>query len=158
MIRLDRVGRGSIIDSQIFVRDLLVLGARIYTRDQGEIRLDSAMDELIAAVQLAVARHENDVRCDKARAVYRRRRDAGQVTSNWAPYGLRLTKERQFEAVPEYIPCITAAYRMLGRGEGMMNVVRWLQSNSEPQRYGNGHEYAIRWLDRRLAIMIAHRG
>jgi DNA invertase Pin-like site-specific DNA recombinase len=52
MIRLDRVGRGSIVDSQIFVRDLLALGARVYTRDAGEIRLDSAMDELIAAVQM----------------------------------------------------------------------------------------------------------
>ena len=66
MIRLDRIGRGSIVDSQIFVRDLLALGARVYTRNAGEIRLDSAMDELVAAVQMAVARHENDVRRDKA--------------------------------------------------------------------------------------------
>lgn len=55
MIRMDRIGRGSIVDSQIFVRDLLGLGARLFTRDQGEIKLDSARDELIAAVQMAVA-------------------------------------------------------------------------------------------------------
>jgi hypothetical protein len=95
MIRPDRVGRGSIVDSQNFVRDLLALGTRLWTRDAGEIRLDSAMDELVAAVEMAVARHENDVRKEKMRAVYQRRVAAGHVVSNRPPYGLTLTEDRR---------------------------------------------------------------
>lgn len=158
MIRLDRVGRGSIVDSQIFVRDLLALGARVFTRDAGEIRLDSAMDELVAAVQMAVARHENDVRRDKARAVYKRRVAAGQITSNRAPYGLALTPDRRYEARPEYAPAIRQAFKMRARGVRMMDVVRWMQGHSEPHRYKNGHEYQVRWSDHRLRAMLGNRG
>jgi hypothetical protein len=37
MNRLDQVGWGSIVDSQLFVRDLLAVGAREFTRVAGEI-------------------------------------------------------------------------------------------------------------------------
>ena len=126
MIRLDRVGRGSIIESQIFVRDLLALGARVFTRDAGEIRLDSAMDELVAAVQMAVARHENDVRRDKARAVYQRRLAAGQVISNRPPYGLLVTADRRYIARPECISVIRQVFRMSARGTRFADIVDWL--------------------------------
>jgi DNA invertase Pin-like site-specific DNA recombinase len=157
MIRLDRVGRGSIVDSQIFVRDLLGLGTRVFTRDAGEIRLDSAMDELVAAVQMAVARHENDVRRDKAKAVYRRRLAPGQVISNRPPYGLELTPERHYAARAGYERAIRQAFRMSARGVGFMDIVRWLQAHSPPHRYKNGHEYAVRWSDPRLRKMLKNR-
>jgi DNA invertase Pin-like site-specific DNA recombinase len=157
MIRLDRVGRGSIVDSQIFVRDLLALGTRVFTRDAGETRLDSAMDELVAAVQMAVARHENDVRRDKMNAVYRRRLAAGQVISNRPPYGLALTPERQYAVRPGYAPAIRQAFKMSARGAGFVDIVKWLQMNSPPHRYKNGHEYRVRWSDPRLRKMLHNR-
>ena len=157
MIRLDRIGRGSIVDSQIFVRDLLALGARVYTRNAGEIRLDSAMDELVAAVQMAVARHENDVRRDKMRAVYLRRLAAGQVISNRPPYGLLLTPERQFTARTECASAIRKAFKMSARGVRFMDIVNWLQANSEPHRCKNGRTYEVRWSDHRLREMFANR-
>lgn len=157
MIRLDRIGRGSIVDSQIFVRDLLALGTRVYTRNAGEIRLDSAMDELVAAVQMAVARHENDVRRDKMRAVYQRRLAAGQVISNRPPYGLLLTLERRFVARRECIPAIRQAFKMSARGARFTDIVDWLQANSEPHRCKNGRTYEVRWSDPRLRKMFQNR-
>jgi DNA invertase Pin-like site-specific DNA recombinase len=158
MIRLDRVGRGSIVDSQLFVRDLLALGARVFTRDAGEIRLDSAMDELVAAVQMAVARHENDVRRDKMRAVYKRRKDAGVVVSNRAPFGLTITAERAFAALPSHRKTVRKAFAMRAAGERVVDIVRWLNAHSPPHRFKNGNVYRVRWTDRRLAVMLAHRG
>ena len=158
MIRLDRVGRGSIVDSQIFVRDLLALGTRVFTRDAGEIRLDSAMDELVAAVQMAVARHENDVRRDKALAVYRRRLAAGQVISNRPPFGLGITEDRKFYGLPSHVKVVRQAFKMRGAGKRVVDIVRWLNTSSPPHRYKNGNSYAPRWTDVRLARMLGHRG
>ena len=157
MTRLDRVGRGSIIDSQIFVRDLFVLGVRVVTRDQGEVRLDSAMDELIAAVQMAVARHENDVRRDKARAVYRRRVNAGQVVSNRAPYGLFITADRRMEALPSHLETLREIYRQRIAGKRVVDIMRWLQDHAPPQTFSKAEPYFVRWTDSRVAMLIANR-
>ena len=157
MIRLDRVGRGSIVESQIFVRDLFVLGARVYTRDAGEVRLDSAMDELIAAVQMAVSRHENEVRSDKMRSVYARRRAAGEIVSNRVPYGIVIGKERKYEAVPECVEAIRTAFRMRVEGMRVIDVARWLQQNAPPLRFKNGKSHVVHWTDDALAKVIANR-
>jgi len=157
MVRLDRVGRGSIVESQIVVRDLFVLGARVYTRDAGEVRLDSAMDELIAAVQMAVARHENEVRSDKIASVYRRRRAAGQIVSNRTVYGVLLTKERLYVAVPECAEAVRTAFEMRVAGVPVLTIARWLQDNAPPQRFKNGRSRVVRWGDTRVAEMIMNR-
>jgi len=156
MIRLDRVGRGSIVESQIFVRDLFVLGARVYTRDAGEVRLDSAMDELIAAVQMAVARHENEVRSDRMRSVYVRRKAAGQVVSNRTPYGLFITTDRADAADPECADAIRTAYAMRIAGTRVIDIARWMQSHAPPQRFKSGRSYVVNWTDSRVALLLAN--
>jgi DNA invertase Pin-like site-specific DNA recombinase len=157
LIRLDRLGRGSIVDSQIFARDLLALGTRLFTRDQGEIRLDSAMDELVAAVQMAVARHENDVRRDKAVAVYKRRKAAGQVISNRPPFGLTITKDRKYVALQSHVKVVRRAFEMRGAGHRVVDILRWLNANSPPHRYKCGSIYDVRWSDARLGKMLQNR-
>ena len=157
MTRLDRVGRGSIVDSQIFVRDLFILGVRVVTRDQGEVRLDSAMDELIAAVQMAVARHENDVRRDKMRAVFRRRVDAGQVVSNRAPYGLHITADRRMEVLPTHANILREIFLRRIAGVRVVDIMRWLQDNAPPQTFDKAEPYFVRWTDSRVALLISNR-
>ena len=157
MTRLDRVGRGSIVDSQIFVRDLFILGVRVFTRDQGEMKLDSAMDELIAAVQMAVARHENDVRRDKMRAVYRRRLNAGQVISNRAPYGLEINADRKLVVRPDYHATLKEVFRQRVIGIRVTDIARWLQVHAPPQTYKNSRSYFVHWTDSRVACLVMNR-
>jgi hypothetical protein len=91
------------------------------------------MDELVAAVQMAVARH-NDSRKEKARAPYQRRVANGQVVSNRPRGGLTLTQDRRYGARLEYVDVIRQASRKRAKGGRMMDVVWWLQENSPPHR------------------------
>lgn len=159
MIRLDRVGRGSIIDSQIFVRDLRALGARLFTRDSGEIKLDSAMDELIAAVQLAVARHENDVRSEKIRAILKRRQAAGEPLSNAAPYGLyiELKPHRHYVAYPTHVEVLQRLFAMRVAGERQVDIARFMRQNAPPCIYKNGNYFHLNWSYAAMKRTISHR-
>ncbi len=66
MIRSDRIGR-EMVESQIVLRDLKQLGVRVWTRDQGELKLDTTMGKVYAAMQAGLAEQENMVRQDKMR-------------------------------------------------------------------------------------------
>jgi DNA invertase Pin-like site-specific DNA recombinase len=100
MIRLDRLGRGDAIASQIYVRELRSLGVRVWTRDQGEVHLDTAMEQMAVGMQAFFAQHENEVRSDKAKAVYKRKRESGEAVGNQRAYGLKLDGHRDVPDEP----------------------------------------------------------
>jgi DNA invertase Pin-like site-specific DNA recombinase len=137
MIRADRLGRGSIVESQIVLRDLHDLGVSVFTRDQGEVKLDSAMDELISAATLAVARHENDVRREKMRQVRRRKREAGEPMGK-APYGLRYENNKCFTDA-ERAPIVREAFKLRLQGKGLVPIARRLTAIALPHLYLNGN-------------------
>src|ERR1700722_3759835 len=121
MIRADRLGRGSIIETQIVLRDLLQLGVHVFTRDQGELKLDSAMDELISAATLAVARHENEIRKEKINASIARKRAAGIWKGSVAAYGL-IRRGNEDVADPERAPIVREAFKMRLEGRGLTTI------------------------------------
>src|SRR5580704_817668 len=148
MIRADRLGRGSIVESQIVLRDLLELGVGVFTRDQGDVKLDSAMDELISAATLAVARHENEVRREKSLAVYRRKRAAGERIGSKAPYGIH---RKNGKDVPdrERAPIVRQAFKLRLEGKGYDVIGRRLSGIAPPHVYLNGNSRAVHWTPRR---------
>lgn len=155
MIRADRLGRGSIVDSQVVLRDLLSLGVSVFTRDQGEVKLDSAMDELISAATLAVARHENEVRREKMLAVIRRKR-AGEWKGTKAPYGL----ERKGGAdVPdgERAPIVREAFKLRLQGSGLDAIGRRLTTIAPPHVYLNGNSRVVHWTPTRVRNLLLNR-
>lgn len=155
MIRADRLGRGSVVESQIIIRDLLALGVSIFTRDQGQVKLDSAMDELISAATLAVARHENDVRSDKMRNVRRRKREAGEPMGV-APYGLRY-KGKRFARDPERAPIVREAFKLRVEGSGYNAIARRLMAIAPPHVFLNGNSRAVRWSTTRVSDLLSNR-
>jgi hypothetical protein len=66
------------------------LGVRIWVHDKREITLDTATDEIAAAMMAGLARMENEVRAGKLRANYDRKRAAGLPLSPHRAHGLRL--------------------------------------------------------------------
>jgi DNA invertase Pin-like site-specific DNA recombinase len=156
MIRADRLGRGSIVESQIVLRDLQQLGVSVFTRDQGDVRLDSAMDELISAATLAVARHENEVRRDKMLSVYKRKRAAGQRIGNKLPYGL---VEKNGKDAPDgkRATAVRTAFRMRLAGQGYHLIGQRLSEIAPPQRFKNGRELIVRWTPTRIARLLMNR-
>jgi DNA invertase Pin-like site-specific DNA recombinase len=156
MIRADRLGRGSIVESQIVLRDLLELGVGVFTRDQGEVKLDSAMDELISAATLAVARHENDVRSDRMKAVRERKLRAGEPMGK-LPYGLRRDGKRNV-ADRERAPIVREAFKMRLQGKGYEAIGRRLAAIAPPQAYMKGSSRIVHWTPTRVKILLTNRG
>lgn len=155
MIRADRLGRGSIVESQIVLRDLRDLGVSVFTRDQGEVKLDSAMDELISAATLAVARHENDVRRDKMRQVRRRKREAGEPMGK-APYGLHY-ENNQCSVDRERAPIVREAFKLRLQGKGLEAIGRRLTAIALPHLYLNGNSRVVNWTPTRVRNLLRNR-
>jgi DNA invertase Pin-like site-specific DNA recombinase len=158
VIRLDRVGRGSVAESAIVLHELLQLGVGVHTRDQGDVKLDSAMDELIAAAQLAVARHENDVRRDKMRTVYRRKREAGVIVGNRPPFGLRISEDGKTYCATsaKHKNAILEAFELRAAGYGLQSIGERLSQIAPPHRFINGKEYVVRWTQTRVARLLGN--
>ena len=155
MVRCDRLGRGSIVESQIVLRDLMDLGVGVVTRDQGEVKLDSAMDELISAATLAVARHENDIRSDKMLGVRRRKREAGEPMGT-APYGL-LVKAKKYVPDRERAPVVREAFNLRLKGNGYQQIATRLTAIALPQAFLNGKTRVVNWTPTRVSILLKQR-
>ncbi len=155
MIRADRLGRGSIVESQIVLRDLLALGVGVFTRDQGDVKLDSAMDELISAATLAVARHENDVRRDKMKGVRRRKREAGEPMGK-APYGLRYDNNK-VSVDRERAPIVREAFKLRLAGNGYEMIGRRLAAIAPPHVYLKGTSRVVHWSPTRVRNLLQNR-
>jgi len=155
MIRADRLGRGEIIESQIVLRDLRELGVGVFTRDQGDVRLDSTMDQLISAATLAVAAHENDVRRDKMRQVRRRKREAGEPMG-LAPYGLRYDGKK-LVADPERASIVKEAFQLRLQGKGYEAIANRLTAIAPPQVFLNGKSRTVHWTTTRVRILLLNR-
>lgn len=155
MIRADRLGRGSIIDSQIVLRDLRELGVSVWTRDQGEVKLDSTMDQLISAATLAVAAHENDVRRDKARQVRKRKREAGEPMGV-APYGLRYGGKK-FAVDRERAAIVREAFKLRLQAKGYDTIAKRLTAIALPHVYLNGKSVVVHWTATRVKKLLSNR-
>jgi hypothetical protein len=95
MIRLDRIGRGGDFSTMAAFHEIHSRGVTIHTRQDGDVSLGRATDMLVPALRLIVAGLENDTRIDKAKAVFKRRRERAQGEPNVAigsrrPYGLQV--------------------------------------------------------------------
>lgn len=155
MIRADRVGRGDIIDTQLVLRDLRDLGVAVWTRDQGELKLDTAMQQLIVVAQAAVAAHENDVRRDKMRALRQRKRESGEPCGT-APYGLRYEGKR-LAVDPERSPIVREAFKLRLEGRGLDAIGLRLMSIAPPHVFLNGSSRIVNWTATRVHNLLSNR-
>lgn len=157
MIRMDRVGRGSIFESGILLDDLKSMGIRVWTRDGGEEHLDSAMQQLIAAAKLAVAAHDNEIRADKARTTYARKRKEGKAVGNQRPYGLRVNPEGYDEADEPLAGVVREAFKLRIAGYGYNSIARKLETLAPPRHFKNGTIRIVRWTPSRIKRLLENR-
>lgn len=157
MTRLDRVGRGAIVETMLVVHELRELGCRAWTREDGEVKVDSALEQLLVAVKASVAAQENEVRRDKAVAVYRRKRDAGMAVGNKRPYGLAIGPNGKDVALPTHAPAIREAFRLRAAGNGYHTIALRLAEIAPAQTFKNGREQAVRWTQNRVLRLLENR-
>ena len=157
MIRLDRVARGAIVETQLVVHELKELGVHVWTREDGELRIDSAMEQLMVAMKAAVSKQENEVKRDKAIATYAKRRAAGIPTSNQRPLGLRRGAGMLDEPDEPFAGVIRTMFRLRLENMGLGSIARELLKITPPFSYKNGRTVQIRWTVQRVRKALDQR-
>jgi DNA invertase Pin-like site-specific DNA recombinase len=140
MRRVDRMGRGRIAESQLAMDEIVDLGVRLWDHDAGEVRLETATDQIIAAVKSGLAKLENEVRRDKMLAVYARKRAAGQTIGNKRPYGITRGPDGREVAVEPEAAAVRIAFRMTAAGASNAEVARKLSAIAPPRKNSDGRE------------------
>ncbi|MDB5092118.1 MAG: recombinase family protein [Candidatus Eremiobacteraeota bacterium] len=157
MIRLDRVARGPIVETQLVVHDLKMLGVRVWTREDGELRNETAMEQLLVAVKATVSSQENEVKRDKAIATYAKRRAAKLPVSNQRPLGLRLGDGGKDEPNEPFAEVIRTLFRLRVEGMGLGSIARALLAITPDYTYKNGKTVQVRWTPQRVIKVLEQR-
>ncbi len=142
MIRIDRVGRMA-LDCIAAVARLRKLGVLLHTRQDGDVKLDTALDSLRPIFELVTAEMENAARSDKWKAVHARRRAEGKHIGT-VPYGVILVDGKAVPFEPE-AHIVREIFRLGEQRWGYTRLARWAQANAPPKRMLDGSDKPYRW-------------
>jgi DNA invertase Pin-like site-specific DNA recombinase len=143
MIRLDRLGRGDGMDNIAALSEIRRLGATVFTRDDGEVRIDRAADALMPAMKSILAGMENQIKSDKWKAVHARRRSQG-LHVGLVPYGIVLVEGRAAPFEPE-ASIIRQIFAHAEQRWGYTRLARWARQNAPAKRMNDGTDKPYRW-------------
>src|SRR6202042_505326 len=119
------------------------LGVRVWTREDGDVKLERASDSILPAIRSIVAALENEVRADRARAGKARRRAAGLHNGN-APYGCVLVEGRPVAYEPE-AAIVRALFEHRAQGWGYERLINYAGRNAPPKLLANGEFKKLTW-------------
>lgn len=142
MIRIDRVGRLA-LDCIAAVARLRKLGVLLHTRQDGDVKLETAMDSLRPIFELVTAEMENAARSDKWKAVHARRRAEGKHVGS-IPYGAILIDGKAVPFEPE-ARIVREIFRLAEQRWGYTRLARWARENAPPKRAYDGSDKPYRW-------------
>ena len=158
MIRLDRIGRGGDFSTMAAFHEIHSRGVTIHTRQDGDVSLGRATDMLVPALRLIVAGLENDTRIDKAKAMFKRRRERAQREPNVAigsrrPYGLQVVSGIYIAKPPE-LDAMKLAYEMRLEGYGFLAIAKRLREVAAPMERRDGKLMPFKWDPSTVSQMI----
>ena len=142
MIRIDRVGRMA-LDCIAAVARLRKLGVLLHTRQDGDVKLETAMDSLRPIFELVTAEMENAARSDKWKAVHARRRAQGMHVGS-IPYGVILVDGKAVPFEPE-AQIVRQIFILAEQRWGYIRLARWARTNAPPKRSHDGTDKAYSW-------------
>jgi DNA invertase Pin-like site-specific DNA recombinase len=142
MIRIDRVGRMA-LDCIAAVARLRKLGVLLHTRQDGDVKLETAMDSLRPIFELVTAEMENAARSDKWKAVHARRRAEGKHVGT-VPYGVILLDGKAVPFEPE-ARIVREIFRLAEQHWGYTRLARWAREHAPPKRTNDGTDKPYRW-------------
>ncbi len=142
MIRLDRVGRMA-LDCIAALARLRKLGIVLHTRQDGDVKLETAMDTFRPIFELFTAEMENAVRSDKWKAVHARRRAEGKHVG-LVPYGIVLVDPKAVPFEPE-ARIVRTIFTLAEQGWGYTRLARWAREHAPPKRAPDGSDKPYQW-------------
>lgn len=157
MRRVDRAGRGRAADSLVALHAITDLGVRIWDHDSGEVRLDTAEGEIVAAIKTGLARLDEQTRIGKALAGYARRRAAGKVAVNLRPYGLILGPDGLDHADEERAPVVREVFRLRLERLGRLTIARQVGAAAPPYLLADGSTKPVVWDSKAIRRILEQR-
>jgi DNA invertase Pin-like site-specific DNA recombinase len=142
MIRIDRVGRLA-LDCIAAVAQLRNLGVVLHTRQDGDVKLETAMDSVRPIFELVTAEMENAARSDKWKAVHARRRAEGKHVGS-IPYGVMLDDGKAVVFEPE-ARVVREIFRLAEQRWGYTRLARWARENAPPKRTHDRSDKPCAW-------------
>lgn len=142
MVRMDRTGRMA-LETIGALAEIKRLGIQLHTRQDGDVRLDTALESVRPILQLISAEMENSARSDRARAGKARRRAAGLHNGN-APYGCILVEGRPVAYEPESA-IVRTLFERRAQGWGYERLVSYAGRNAPPKLLGSGKSKKLTW-------------
>ena len=157
MIRLDRMGRGTGLAPFIAFARICSLGITIETRQDGAIRIEKTQDSLLPLMRFYVGGFENDVRRDKLRATYAKKRtqqlnDRTIAVSTTAPYGLKIVDGKYVAKEPE-ASAVREAFQM-AREFGSHRIAKHLEKSAPPWTLKDGRQKPQSWGTDRVGKLL----
>ena len=143
LVRIDRLGRGDGLDCIAAIAEIKKLGVKLFTRDDGEVRLDRAADSLMPVMKSILAGIENDNRADRTRAGLARRKSRGLHHGN-APYGAVLDKGRPVAYEPE-ASLVRELFSLRADGWGYDRLAHHAAKRALPKVLSSGKTRQLRW-------------
>jgi len=142
MIRIDRVGRLA-LDCIAAVARLRKLGVLLHTRQDGDVKLETAMDSARPIFELIAAEMENAARSDKWKAVHARRRAEGKHLGT-IPYGVILVDSKAVPYEPE-AQIVRQIFTLAEQHWGYTRLARWAREHAPPKRTHDGTDKPVHW-------------
>jgi DNA invertase Pin-like site-specific DNA recombinase len=144
MNRLDRVGRGRMVESQVALSEITERGIKVFTREQGFVANETWQDEMINAVRFAVARGENEAKADRIKAGYESKRRKGLFVGNVPPYGTRI-KDGLLVAKEPQAAIVREVFKLRLAGLGYLTIGRRMAKKAPPKERKDGSTRNISW-------------
>jgi hypothetical protein len=161
MIRLDRLGRGTGIDSMAALSEIYNLGTIVHTRQDGDVKLSRAADAILPMFRSLIAGLENETRIDKANATYDRRRKARETDPRRAitskgPYGTRFESGYLVPQEPE-ANAIRLMFALRLQGFGSHVIGKKMAEVAPPLVQKNGAVRHCRWQSDLVSKLLKKR-
>lgn len=155
MVRLDRTGRGDTLELIATIAEIRRLGVTIYTRTDGDIRLENVKDSIKPIFEMIQAGLENEARSDRSRAGHETKRRAGKHAGH-APYGTVLKDGKPQPYEPEAAIVRAIFERRLQRW-GTQRLARYAAAHAPPKRRADGGTRKLQWGENTIGRMLACR-
>jgi DNA invertase Pin-like site-specific DNA recombinase len=152
MIRLDRTGRMA-LETIAALAKIKRLGVTLHTRQDGDVKLESALDSLRPIFELVTAEIENSARADKMKAVHARWRDEGWHFGR-APYGTEKDADRHLVVKEPYASFVRQAFELRAAGAGFIRISREISKLAPPDGMYAGKPRRATWHSNSICAML----
>lgn len=143
LVRIDRLGRGDGLEIIAVLSEIKKLGVQLFTREDGEVKLERASDALMPAMKSILAGIENEVRADRTRAGLARRKARGLHHGN-APYGAVLVDGKPEAYEPEAV-LVRELFSLRAQNWGYDRLARFAAERALPKLLRGGKTRRLRW-------------